>query len=458
MNPDLDSALRDLAAGAAAAHRARAAADGSPVLGPAVRRVRRRRRVRGAAASVGSLAVAGALVLSGLALAREPEPQAAAPTPTTTTPAPSPTPTPSTTPAPSRAAVVLPGGDASLPFGACGSLASAAPAHPDDGDYTATVEAVAPTAGAGSNVELHGWTGLAPDAEFRHWAVPDTGPRIAVVRDGVVVGTGAVGGDAAWSYRGAMQGELRWAADWLPLAVCAPEGQTDVSAGAPLPAGDYELVPWQEVADLGASEDALRASDGTWLPVDEAVATVGTRVTAVGEPVPLTVTGVAEGVDPAPGAGVEATEPGTAPMPVCGEPVPAADPSGPLSLEWSDAGTALTAEDVADIDVDLRYTGGGRLGFVLGQPYVVVAQDGRVVGASAFSVEGDWRPLLASGTAVSLSAVQQAVTDCQYAPLPAGTYEVVVAASMSTDRRIDDQTLLERWSVVASEPATLVVP
>ncbi|NKY12570.1 hypothetical protein HGA09_19520, partial [Cellulomonas hominis] len=51
MSRDLDATLRDLAAGAAAAHRA--GADGDVLLVPTVRRVRRRRRVRAAALATG---------------------------------------------------------------------------------------------------------------------------------------------------------------------------------------------------------------------------------------------------------------------------------------------------------------------------------------------------------------------------------------------------------------------
>lgn len=461
MNHDLDAALRDLASGAAAAHRARAAQDDGLVLRPTVRRVRRRRRARAATAVTGALVVVAGLSIGGFALTPDPKPQPAAPTPTpsVTTPAPRPTSTPTRTPEPP--ALVLPTGDPSLPFGACGALATAVPQQPVDDTYEAHAELLVPAAPAGSNVEVRGWvdhTVTAPE-DFRFWAVRDAGPQVAVVRDGVVVGTGLVGGEAAWQIRGGFQGEFRWTADWLPLAVCAPDGQPGVSAGAPLPAGEYQLVPWSDVADLGDSEAALTTAPGEWLSPEEAIAAVGTRATAVGEPVPLTITGTADGVDPVPGADAEPTDPPVGPaLSLCGDPAPTADPTGSLVVEWPAAGTTITLSEEGTTDAAVRYTGGGRLGFSLTEPSLVVSRDGRVVGATAFSGEGGWRPLLASGTSVPVTSWIGGLTDCDYAPLPPGTYDVVVVVSALPDERPVSPDQGDAWSRAVSAPATLVIP
>lgn len=460
MNHDLDSALRGLAAAAAAAHRERAAADDGLVLRPTVRRVRRRRRALGAAAATGSLAVVAGLVLGGAALAPDPEPRPAGPTPTpsVTAPAPRPSSTPSRSPEPP--AVVLPTGDASLPFGACGSLADATPGHPVDPAFGAHAEPLATAVAAGSNLEVRGWVTrqTTPDA-YGFSALRASGPRVSVVRDGVVVGTAAVGGDAGWEIRGGFQGEFRWVADWLPLAVCAADGQPGVSAGAPLPAGEYQLLPWSDVVDLGRSEDALTTAPGEWLTPEEAIAAVGTPATAVGESVALTITGTADGVDPVPGAGAERSLPpeGTG-APMCGDPAPSTDPTGPLVVDWPAAGTTLVADDEERTDVALRYTGGDRFSFSVAQPWLVVSRDGRVVGANAFYGEGDAHPLLASGTSMPLSASTGGLVDCAYAPLPPGTYEVVVLVSTLPDERLGGPGQRFEWSTTVSAPATLVIP
>jgi hypothetical protein len=451
MSRDLDATLRDLAAGAAAAHRAGADADGDVLLVPTVRRVRRRRRVRAAALATGGLAAVTGLALGGFALAPEPAPQPAAPTPTptVTTPAPTPSATPSATPEPPG--VVLPTGDPSASFGTCGSLAGAATPYPVDGRFEAVARLTTTTAAAGSSLEVQGWVDAASGSGPQFSAVPSSGPRLSVVRDGVVVGTGLLGGDDSWDLRAGHQGEFRWTADWLPLAVCAADGQPGVSAGAPLPAGEYQLVPWADVADLGDSEDALTTGPGQWLSADEAVATVGTRATAVGAPVAFTVTGTAETVAPAPGSGAAPAALVPRDAPECSGPAPVPDPASPLVVDWQHAGAVLAPADLAQTEVTLRYGGGGRLGFSLTAPWLVVSRDGVVVGEEPV-FEGDWRPLLATGTAVPITTSVSSIPSCDGSPLPAGTYEVaVVVMVMPDDREAARPTLV-------SEPATLVVP
>lgn len=448
MNRDLDATLRDLAAGAAAAHHALTTDDPGLLLAPTTRRVRRRRRARGAALATGALAAVSGLVLAGFALAPEPQPQPAGPTPTTTTPAPTPSASPSRTPEPATA--VLPAADPAAPFGTCGALADATPPNPVDDGFEAVVRLPADTAPAGTNLQVQGWV-TATASGPRYSAVPASGPRLAVVRDGVVVGTGLLGGDDTWDFRGGFQGEFRWTADWLQLAVCSTDGRPVATPGAPLPAGEYQLVPWAEVVDLGSSEAAVATGPGEWLPVDEVIASVGSRATAVGTPVTFVVTGEAETVTPAPGSGTSPAELTGNAFPECGGPAPAADPGSPLVVEWEHGGGVLAPAHLAETDLAVRYEGGGRFGFSLTPPWLVVSRDGVVVGQNPV-FEGDWRLLLASRTAVPLVASLQEIPSCTADALPAGTYAVAVAVMV-----MPDEPGAARPTLV-SEPATLVVP
>lgn len=449
MNHDLDAALRDLASGAAAAHRDRISADPDLVLAPTSWRVRRRRRARGAAAATGSLVVIAGLVVGGMALGQEPDPQPAGPSPSTT---PSPTPTPSTTP--TRPSVVLPAGDEALPFGACGAVATAAPRTPVTTAFRTWAEPTATSVAAGGALGVTGGIAVDPPGT-RHAAVPRTGPQLAVLHEGVVVATGQLGGDATPSYRGLggedlPDPEIDVSADWLPLAVCGPDGQAGVSAGAPLPAGEYTLVPWAEVVDLGDAQVTDAAGD--WLPVADAVAASGAQpTTAVGDAVAFTVTGEAERVAPVPGAG---GTPGALPLadlPACGVSTPAHEPGSPLRITSPAAGTVVRSTDLATLDVRITYDGGGRLAvdtsFVV--PYVV--RDGVVVGIPMPS-DGGQRMLLAPGIATPLlTGVEPIACTGEYEPLPAGTYELVLAVKTTG-------TDWTTTSVAVSDPMTLVVP
>jgi hypothetical protein len=462
MNRDLDAALRDLAHGAAAQHRAARSDDA--LIAPAVRRVRRRRAARGAAVTTTALALVAGVALAGFTLTGQPEPQPAAPPPTTTAPSPASTPTPApSTPTPTPTSpppVVLPTGDASLPFGACGSLASTPPAQPTSPTVVANAEPVTSAATAGGSLAVRGWFDRTPGPGMA--AVPASGPRLAVVADGVVVAEALLGGDPAWDLRGGFQGEARITVDWLSLAVCAPEGQPDVSVGAPLPAGAYQLVPWAEVMELGESEDALRTPGGEWLSVDQMVTAAGTPSTTVGAASTFTVTGTATQVTPPPGSTGTATAlPATA-TPECGDPAPVTDPANPLVLQWDGAGMRLTLADLAAMDVPLTSTSAGRIAFSVGQPWVAAVRDGRVVGVSQLSSEGDGRILLATGTSVALHPSVTDLWDCAdpmlNQHLPTGTYDVVVVVNVwSDDARPDADGIVES-GVVVSGPATLVVP
>jgi hypothetical protein len=460
MNRDLDAALRDLARGAAAQHRAARGDDA--LLAPAVRRVRRRRAARGAAVTTTALALVAGVALAGFTLTGQPEPQPAAPAPTTTAPSPTstPTPTPSTPTPTSPPPVVLPTGDASLPFGACGSLASTPAAQPTSPTVVANAEPVTSAATAGGSLAVRGWFDRTPGPGMA--AIPASGPRVAVVADGVVVAEGLLGGEPAWDLRAGFQGEDRITVDWLSLAVCAPEGQPEVSVGAPLPAGEYQLVPWADVVELGESEDALRTPGGEWLSVDQMVTAAGTPATTVGAASTFTVTGAATQVVAPPGSTGTATAiPATA-TPECGDPAPVTDPANPLVLRWDRAGTQLTLADLAAMDVPLTSTSAGRIAFSVGQPWVAAVRDGRVVGVSDLSWEGDGRLLLATGTSVALHPSVTDLWDCAdpmlNQHLPAGTYDVVVVVGVWSDDVRSDADGVVVSGVVVSGPATLVVP
>jgi hypothetical protein len=449
MNHDLDAALRDLAAGAAAAHRTRTTTDTGLLLTPTVRRVRRRRRARAAAAATGSLAVITGLVLGGMALAPEPDPQPASPSPTTPTPAPSPSATPT------GPSVVLPTGDPALPFGTCGALATATPSTPVTTEFRAWLQADTATVQAGAPIGVAGGVALDPPGT-RHVVVPRTGPAVAVLRDGVVVATGQLGGDATPSYRGSggedlPDPEIHESADWLVAAVCGPDGQPGVTAGAPLPAGDYTLVPWAEVIDL----DGARITDdaGDWLPVADAVAASGAQPeTVVGDGIAITVTGEAEQVAPAPGAGGAPTALPAAELPTCGDPLPSHLPGSPLRLDVPAAGAAVQVADLPTLDVRLTYGGDGRLelGSTEVVPYAV--RDGVVVGVPVPG-DGGWRMLLAQGIAAPVPSKGGGPIACDssYEPLGPGTYDLVLAVKVTAAGSTAS-------SVAVSDPMTLVVP
>lgn len=449
MNRDLDAALRDLASSAAAAHHERTTTDAGLVLDPAVRRVRRRRRGRAAATATGGLVVVAGLVVGGLALAQDPARQPAGPAPSTT-------PAPSPSPAPTGPGLMLPRGDAALPFGVCGALATAAPATPVTTAFQAWVEADATSVPAGDPIGVTG--GVALDDPGTHYAVvPRTGPQVAVLRDGVVVATGQVGGDATPSYRGLggedlPDPEIHVSADWLPLTVCGAGGQPDVTAGAPLPAGNYTLVPWAEVVDLDGAP--VTDTAGAWLPVADAVAASGAQPgTVVGEALTITVTGDAEQVAPVPGAGAGGT-PSTLPaaeLPTCGDPLPTHLPGTPVRITAPTAGTVVPVADLPTLDVRLTYDGGGRLelGTTDVVPYAV--RDGVVVGIP-LPGDGGRRMLLAPGIATPLPPGGGPIgCDGSYEPLGAGTYDLVLAVRVTGAGSATS-------SVAVSEPMTLIVP
>ncbi|WP_421734842.1 hypothetical protein [Cellulomonas sp.] len=430
MNHDLESALGELADRAEQSHRLGRA----PL--PVARitaRARTRRRTRAAVAIGGAAAVV--VIVAGTAFAFLPDrtspapPATPSPSVTRTTPAPSPTPT--------VAPVVLPVGDPALPFGACGSLATSPAADPVDDRVVARV---APDAGSmlsgghlavGGEVERSTELGAALVL-----AVPDGGPRVAVVRDGVVVGTTGFypAADDAMAGRSGNQGETAWFRGALDLTVCDPADGGPATPGRPLPAGTYELRPWATVVTFDG-DLPQELAQGTLTLAQTAALDGAARATALGEPATVTVTGEADEQLAAPGSDVPLDATTTADRPACDGPAPAAPVrTAMLDLQVTPQATTFAAGSPLRASGTVQYTGPGRLrayGYYAIEYWIV--RDGIVVGTTvqandAFSVVdlGAGAPLAfpeAERVLTScISGVEQPLSDGN--ALPAGVYQV----------------------------------
>ncbi|WP_448630338.1 hypothetical protein [Cellulomonas soli] len=283
MTDELGRALRDLAQDAAHRHDT---GGGLPTarLGDRVRRARRTRR---AVVGAGSVMVVGALVLGGAQL-RAPRP---GPVPASSPTAASPSPSPSVSASPEPAAAVLPAGDPSAPYGACGSLVTAAPAHPFDARFSAEVHLESTEVAAGQPLAVSTWVEPTADGPLAA-VVPAAGPRLLVARDGVVVAITGVHGDADLGWGGRVLGSDHaetFIGD-VELAVC-DDGEPGVTAGWALPAGRYAVVASATVGDLGDDESALDGPDGVSADL---TAEGGVLLSVTSEPVTVTITGTAE--------------------------------------------------------------------------------------------------------------------------------------------------------------------
>ena len=189
MNRDLESALGELADRAEQSHRAGRAP--LPVDRITARARRHRRRTRAAVAIGG--AAAAVVIVAGTAFARPPGPHSPAP-PATRRPRPSrrrprrPRTTP-TRPRPSRRSC-CPSATPRCRSAPAARWRTPAPAYPVDDRVVARVVPDAATLASGGFLAAGGEVDRSPEsAAFLAYAVPDGGPRVAVVRDGVVVGT-----------------------------------------------------------------------------------------------------------------------------------------------------------------------------------------------------------------------------------------------------------------------------
>ncbi|GEK20083.1 hypothetical protein [Cellulomonas xylanilytica] len=443
MNRDLESALEELAARAEQSHRSRRAPLPVDLI---TARARRGRRTRGALVAAG--AAAAVVAVAGTAFAvlpnLTPVPPAETPTPTVTT-SPTPTPTETPTPTPTLAPVVLPPGNPSLPFGACGSLADAAPAYPVDDRVDVRITPATDTLSAGGFVSAGGVIERPmPFETYLAYAVPDDGPSVAVVKDGVVVGTASfseVAGDVT-AGRSGNDGEVTFFTSLLGLTVCDPGDGGPVTAGRPLPAGTYELRPWASIVTYDGLPEAPAELFQDSLTFEQAAALGGTPATAVGEPTTVTVTGEAETQQPLPGADVPLDTTTFAAPPACGAPAPVAPLRGAmLDLQVTPVATTLASGEPLAVTATVQYTGPDRLRFYGYEriDYWVV-QDGVVVGVTvvandAFSQYdvGSGAPLVFSEWGLVLTSC---VTESGYPlstgdPLPAGEYTVYPAWAFS---------------------------
>ncbi|MDQ0375184.1 hypothetical protein [Cellulomonas humilata] len=429
MNRDLESALGELADRVELHHgtvRAPLPVDRITALARRHRRTRAAWTVAGAAAAV--------VLVAGTAFALLPDPTPAPPAVTST---PTPTPTPTVT---SPTSVVLPTGDPALPFGTCGALVDAAPAYPVDDRLVAWVVPDAPTLLAGGTLPAGGVIDRAPDSGFLASAVPDGGPRVAVLKDGVVVGTA---GFYPATYdvmagRSGNDGELTSFRGPLELVVCDPGDGRPATVGRPLPAGTYELRPWASVVtydDLQEPPAELFQEPRT---LDQAAALGGTRATAVGEPVTITVTGEAETQPPLPGSDVALDRTTFAATPACEGPAPVAPVrSAMLDLQVFPAATVLAAGSPLHATATVLYTGPGRFrafGYYAVEYWVV--RDGVVVGTTVQPNDAFSSMDLGAGAVLGFADAERVLTSCRTDggsplstgdPLPAGEYTVYPA-------------------------------
>lgn len=382
---DFSTRLRALAQDAAAEH----ATGPGLALDDLARRARARRAARavwtaGAAAVVVVGVGVGALALDRTGRAPQP-----ADTPSVTaTPAPSATPTPTPTPS-----VALPAGDASRPFGECGSLVGSPTGSPVDETLVLEAGDLPTTLAAGAPLPFR--VSLGADSE-RTLLRPAAGPRVVVTHDDVVVAVTDVYGGARtdWVAQAGWTGVAQHVGD-VPLVVCDAPG---ADVGVPLPASVYAV--WF------VGEGALTDDD---LSGDVTEPDAGLRRSVVLGPRPLTVTGTAVAVTP-PAAGVlDATAPGVP----AGQAAPPSAPTvagpwrfthavGPLDLAAADLvppdGEELLTGRGLDVSGTLTHVGPGRATL---HADVVVAhwlvQDGRVVATTylptdAYTAEIDLGP------------------------------------------------------------------
>lgn len=375
-----------------------------------------------------------ALLLAGVAYAVQRESAAAPvaePTASRTT---APTPTPAAPPA-----VVLPTGDPALPFGTCGALADAAPAAPVETiGFSADLRLDASTVTAGEPLGLQTHWQVTGEAAPPYVFVPSAGPRLAVLRDGVVVAAGDlyegrdIGDDLIYPYTDAGVVNYRGALD---LAVCDDGTST---AGAPLPAGSYSLVTWDVFTTATEDDDAAQKLNAGEITIEQAAdLAAATARTSIGEPVLFTVTGEATQARATPWTDIPLVpSPNTASVQTCGKPAPAAPAtSWMFELQVVPGPTTIPAGSPLRVDGTLRYSGPDRVsvGVAYTVDYVVV-RDGVVVGSTLQPMDG-WMSGEDLGHGVTMPVAEESPLlacdeewgDSTGEPLPAGTYTVYPA-------------------------------
>jgi hypothetical protein len=245
--------------------------------------------------------------------------------------------------------------------------------------------------------------------------------------------------------------ENRIHGDQITLSVCGPEGQPEVSAGAPLPAGSYDLVPWASVAVLPSDVELT-----TEELEDSFVEQRGTSATVRGEPVTVVVTGEADAE-----TGRTRDEAGVVPAvavpePTCGQPAPTVAGAGDLQVE-------VVSDD--PLTLGLRYDGPGRArGWLAAGAWQIAVRDGVVVGSNHIPIDMGAAVDLAYGPSIDV-VDQDPFYSCaagDYStPLEAGEYLVYPALYVTVeDRVLPDGTVLpgEGGTWVIGEPFFRTLP
>lgn len=345
---------------------------------------------------------------------------------------------------------VLPEGDASLPYGECGSLVASAPALPWTDEVVTTTTPQATTARPGGRLWVESSTGDAGGTTIT--VVPETGPTVVIVRDGVVVGVSGLVADEgrlriSSSYPGFWDAGAVGAVD---LVVCDPGTEGRTTPGAPLPPGEYRVQAVMPVTWIGVEHgDAVEGADVYDVEAvqDHPTAQRGTaRSTAFtlqveGDPAEPAVTGEdARDVDFPDEVDLSAP---------CGAPAPEVS-QGMFTLE-RDAQSATLNGRVLDTRVTLRYHGPGRVELFPGN-YVeyVLVQDGVVVGTGddPGSDGGTLRMRHGAGLVRVSGTPLGSCPDPWEQPLAAGTYQVYPTLYVSLDH-----VTLTDGTVVAPDPA-----
>lgn len=342
---------------------------------------RRHRRRRAAVAAVAGLVVLGSAVVAGATVVDRPVPAPpASPAPAPTSPTPTPSATPTAGGPVTPAGTVLPTGDPTLLFGACGSLVDAPTDHPSDDRWTVTLDLDSSQVAVGDPLSLSTRLEVALSPEWTpngawYGAHPDAGPALLVLRDGVVVATGDSYGDvpstlATYSVAAAAHSPLY--AGRYPLTSCAdgsalPAGTYQVIATTPvLPLGDDPAV-LDEIAATSVDEVAARHA-GDWRRVTSAPQTVS--VVARSAPLPA--------VTPPPPFDSTAL----VPEPQCGLEVTYASAGPTLALDVQPPASARPGEELT-VPATVTYQGPGRLRAHLRIGVELwVVQDGVVVGGT----------------------------------------------------------------------------
>jgi hypothetical protein len=415
---------------------------------------------------VSGAVAAGLLVVAGTGYAATRWDRAAEPLPADTpTVAPSPTPTPD---APGQ---VLPTGDASLPFGECGSLVGSPTEPAADPEASLTLTA-SPVALGGQAVEIS--TTLVPPPDARRGFQRASGPRAVVVQDGVVVSVVDVTAESAEPDLFLRASSVEFV-NTIPTTVvhrvpvvCDGAGGTP---GAALPAGDYQVIA---VGELWWSDSDPETE--SWPDAETvqalAEATGAVHATALSTPVPLSIS--AEQIDPAtvvPPSGEAPTDVtgDTVPRNACQTPVPGTTIPG-FSTGGSGDQVDVVAGGTIPFGMTLGYTGPGRVRWGSLSPSLTLLRNGTVVGVvegvDSRTVDGD------AGTTQTLTGEATGALICEngwtvdtWTPEP-GVYQAIPWTTVWIDRFTDaagDAVALPTpvgqglGSTVVGAPFTLVV-